>query len=182
MQDKNMILELKHVMKRFGGITASNDISISVPGGEIYGIIGPNGAGKTTLFNMITGVYDTTEGEIYFNGEKINGMSTDAIATMGMSKTKIKNIATGENAVIFNAKRADIIIGSIGIVAANSMMGELTPAMANAISESSAVKVLIPLNKCGLRVAGVAADTLPSVMDDAVRIVKDVVDSKTKRC
>ena len=71
MQDKNMILELKHVIKRFGGITASNDISISVPGGEIYGIIGPNGAGKTTLFNMITGVYDTTEGEIYFNGEKI---------------------------------------------------------------------------------------------------------------
>ena len=46
MQDKNMILELKHVIKRFGGITASNDISISVPGGEIYGIIGPNGAGK----------------------------------------------------------------------------------------------------------------------------------------
>ena len=87
MQDKNMILELKHVIKRFGGITASNDISISVPGGEIYGIIGPNGAGKTTLFNMITGVYDTTEGEIYFNGEKINGMSTDAIATMGIART-----------------------------------------------------------------------------------------------
>lgn len=87
MQDKNMILELKHVTKRFGGITASNDISISVPGGEIYGIIGPNGAGKTTLFNMITGVYDTTEGEIYFNGKKINGMSTDAIATMGIART-----------------------------------------------------------------------------------------------
>ena len=113
---------------------------------------------------------------------EIMAVGINAIATMGMSKTKIKNIATGENAVIFNAKRADIIIGSIGIVAANSMMGELTPAMANAISESSAVKVLIPLNKCGLRVAGVAADTLPSVMDDAVRIVKDVVDSKTKRC
>ena len=87
MQDKNMILELKHVTKRFGGITASNDISISVPEGGIYGIIGPNGAGKTTLFNMITGVYDTTEGEIYFNEKKINGMETDAIAAMGIART-----------------------------------------------------------------------------------------------
>lgn len=107
---------------------------------------------------------------------EIMAVGINAIATMGMGKAKVKNIATGENAVIFNAKRADIIIGSIGIVAANSMMGELTPAMANAISESQAVKVLIPLNKCGLRVAGVSLDSLPSVMDDAVRIVKDIID------
>ena len=120
--------------------------------------------------------------EEFGKDHEIMAVGINAIATMGMSKAKIKNIATGENAVIFNAKRADIIIGSIGIVAANSMMGELTPAMANAISESAAVKVHIPLNKCGLRVAGVAADTLPSVMDDAVRIVKDIVNNKTKRC
>ena len=87
MQNKDVILELKHVTKAFGGITASNDINIEVPKKAIYGIIGPNGAGKTTLFNMITGVYDTTEGEIYFNNKKINGMSTDAIASLGISRT-----------------------------------------------------------------------------------------------
>lgn len=111
---------------------------------------------------------------------EIMAVGINAMATMGMMKGKAKNIATGENAVIFNAKRADIIVGSIGIVAANSMLGELTPAMANAISESPAVKVLIPLNKCGLRVAGVTADTLPSVMDDAVRIVRSIIDKQAK--
>ncbi len=111
---------------------------------------------------------------------EIMAVGINAMATMGMMKGKAKNIATGENAVIFNAKRADIIVGSIGIVAANSMLGELTPAMANAISESPAVKVLIPLNKCGLRVAGVTADTLPSVIDDAVRIVRSIIDKQAK--
>ena len=82
---------------------------------------------------------------------EIMAVGINAMATMGMMKGGAKNIATGENAVIFNAQRADIIVGSIGIVAANSMFGELTPAMANAVSESRAVKVLIPLNKCGLR-------------------------------
>ena len=77
---------------------------------------------------------------------EIMAVGINAMATMGMMKGGAKNIATGENAVIFNAQRADIIVGSIGIVAANSMFGELTPAMANAVSESRAVKVLIPLN------------------------------------
>ena len=87
MRGKEAILELKHVSKNFGGITASDDICISVPRGYIYGIIGPNGAGKTTLFNMITGVYDTTCGEIYFNGKKINGLPTAAIAKLGIART-----------------------------------------------------------------------------------------------
>lgn len=111
---------------------------------------------------------------------EIMAVGLNAMATMGMMKGKARNVATGENAVIYNAKRADIIVGSIGIVAANSMLGELTPAMANAISESPAVKVLIPLNKCGLRVAGVTADTLPAIMDDAVRMISEIIDNKAK--
>lgn len=63
-----MLLELQHVIKRFGGVTASSDISFSVEEGQIYGIIGPNGAGKTTLFNLITGVYQVSEGDILFRG------------------------------------------------------------------------------------------------------------------
>ena len=115
---------------------------------------------------------------------EIMAVGINAMATMGMMKGGAKNIATGENAVIFNAQRADIIVGSIGIVAANSMFGELTPAMANAVSESRAVKVLIPLNKGGLRVAGVSSDTLPAVMDDAVRMVKEILYKKSadNRC
>ena len=102
-------------------------------------------------------------------------VGTNAMATMGMMKSGAKSIATGENAVIYNAKRADIIVGSIGIISANAMLGELSPAMAAAIGESDAVKILIPLNRCGLRVAGVATDSLPAMMDDAVRMVVDYI-------
>lgn len=83
MAQQEYILQLQNVVKRFGGITASNDITINVPRGSIYGIIGPNGAGKTTLFNMITGVYDTTEGKVLFEGQQVNGLPTHVIAARG---------------------------------------------------------------------------------------------------
>ena len=107
-------------------------------------------------------------------------VGTNAMATMGMMKGGAKNIATGENAVIYNAKRADVIVGSIGIVSANAMLGELSPAMSAAIGESDAVKILIPLNRCGLRVAGVATDSLPAMMDDAVRMVVDYINKNSE--
>ena len=87
MGQREIILHLEDVVKRFGGITASNHIDIQVPRNSIYGIIGPNGAGKTTLFNMITGVYDTTEGQILFQGSKINGLPTHVIAQKGIART-----------------------------------------------------------------------------------------------
>lgn len=87
MAQQKFILQLQNVVKRFGGITASNNITINVPEGSIYGIIGPNGAGKTTLFNMITGVYDCTEGTVLFEGEKINGLPTHEIAVRGVART-----------------------------------------------------------------------------------------------
>ncbi|MBR5390834.1 MAG: ABC transporter ATP-binding protein [Clostridia bacterium] len=69
--DPNVVLELSHVTKRFGGLTAVGDVSFQVKKGEIYALIGPNGAGKTTIFNLITGVYALTEGRIVFNGTVI---------------------------------------------------------------------------------------------------------------
>ncbi len=87
MGQREIILHLEDVVKCFGGITASNHIHIQVPKNSIYGIIGPNGAGKTTLFNMITGVYDTTEGQILFQGSKINGLPTHVIAQKGIART-----------------------------------------------------------------------------------------------
>ena len=66
-----IVLELSHVTKRFGGLTAVGDVSFKIKKGEIYALIGPNGAGKTTIFNLITGVYALTEGEVKFLGETV---------------------------------------------------------------------------------------------------------------
>lgn len=82
-----MLLELQHVIKRFGGVTASSDISFSVEEGQIYGIIGPNGAGKTTLFNLITGVYQVSEGDILFQGTSIEGKKPHEITALGIART-----------------------------------------------------------------------------------------------
>lgn len=68
-----MLLEMQNVVKRFGGLTAVSNMSFQVKKGEIFGVIGPNGAGKTTIFNLITGVYPVSEGNILFDGQSISG-------------------------------------------------------------------------------------------------------------
>ncbi|HZN09956.1 MAG TPA: ABC transporter ATP-binding protein [Pyrinomonadaceae bacterium] len=72
---------------RFGGLVAVNELDMNVREGEIYGLIGPNGAGKTTIFNLLTGVYTPTSGELYFNGERIDGLKPYEISRRGVSRT-----------------------------------------------------------------------------------------------
>jgi branched-chain amino acid transport system ATP-binding protein len=72
---------------RFGGLIAVNTLDMAVREGEIYGLIGPNGAGKTTIFNLLTGVYNPTDGEIYFQGKRIDGLRPYQIARLGISRT-----------------------------------------------------------------------------------------------
>ena len=72
---------------RFGGLVAVNELDMNVRHGEIYGLIGPNGAGKTTIFNLLTGVYEPTSGEIYFEGKRIDGLRSYEIARRGVSRT-----------------------------------------------------------------------------------------------
>ena len=72
---------------RFGGLVAVNSLDMAVREGEIYGLIGPNGAGKTTVFNLLTGVYEPTEGEIFFQGKRIDGLRPHQIARRGVSRT-----------------------------------------------------------------------------------------------
>ena len=81
------MLTINKLSKSFGGVHAVQDVSFTVKEGTIHSVIGPNGAGKTTLFNLITGVYTPTKGEILLNGENVAAMSPDALARRGMSRT-----------------------------------------------------------------------------------------------
>jgi branched-chain amino acid transport system ATP-binding protein len=81
------ILLAKGVTKRFGGLVAVNDVDFVIPRGGIVSMIGPNGAGKTTFFNCITAFYAVDEGEIVFDGQRLNGRTTDQIARLGISRT-----------------------------------------------------------------------------------------------
>lgn len=83
----SVILESRNVSKHFGGIKAVNHVDMKIEKGDIYGIIGPNGAGKTTFFNVCSGAIPTTEGEVFFKGEMITGMSLSQIASRGMART-----------------------------------------------------------------------------------------------
>lgn len=81
------VISLKNVTMRFGGVTALNDVTFDVNQGEILGLIGPNGAGKTTVFNVITGVYQITSGEIEFLGKAISGTKRYKITKKGIART-----------------------------------------------------------------------------------------------
>ena len=81
------LLEVTNLSKSFGGVKAVQNVSFSVDAGIIYSVIGPNGAGKTTLFNLVTGVYTPSEGEVSLDGQAIAGASPYALARMGVSRT-----------------------------------------------------------------------------------------------
>ena len=106
---------------------------------------------------------------------EIVALGTNSLATSLMLKAGADEGATGENAIIHNACRVDIILGPIGIIGANSLLGELTPLMAKAIAESPAKKVLIPMSKCNVTVAGIETKPIPNYIDDAVEIVKAMI-------
>ena len=81
------ILEVRNLTKKFGGLTANQDVSMTVEKNSITAVIGPNGAGKTTFFNMITGVYQPTSGAILLENEKINGLKPHEVSKKGISRT-----------------------------------------------------------------------------------------------
>jgi branched-chain amino acid transport system ATP-binding protein len=81
------ILELKNVTIKFGGVTALDQVNFHVNEGEICALIGPNGAGKTTVFNVVTGVYPITSGDIFFNGENLQGKKRHQVVKTGVART-----------------------------------------------------------------------------------------------
>lgn len=103
------ILSAQNVVKRFGGLTAVNNVNFTIPRNAIVSIIGPNGAGKTTFFNCITGFYKIDEGSITFDGARLDGRSSDQITRQGVARTfqnirlfsnmtAIENVMVGEEA------------------------------------------------------------------------------------
>ncbi|MCQ2962947.1 branched-chain amino acid transport system ATP-binding protein [Streptococcus equinus] len=81
------LLDVKNLTKNFGGLTAVGDVTMHLNEGELVGLIGPNGAGKTTLFNLLTGVYEPSEGSVTLDGTLLNGKKPYKIASLGLSRT-----------------------------------------------------------------------------------------------
>jgi branched-chain amino acid transport system ATP-binding protein len=81
------VLELRGVTMRFGGVVAVNELALTVTKGEIFALIGPNGAGKTTVFNVVTGVYRPTGGDVLFNGGRLNGKKRFEVTKLGVART-----------------------------------------------------------------------------------------------
>lgn len=103
---------------------------------------------------------------------EVTVVGTNAIATANMLKASARvQGATGENAVVVAARKADVIVGPVGIVMADALMGEITPAMANAVAQSNAYKVLLPVNKCNHFIVGVRDDSMSQLVQQAVQEV-----------
>ena len=81
------LLDVKNLTKNFGGLTAVGDVTMELHEGELVGLIGPNGAGKTTLFNLLTGVYEPSEGTVTLDNNLLNGKTPYKIASLGLSRT-----------------------------------------------------------------------------------------------
>lgn len=103
---------------------------------------------------------------------RITAVGTNSAATTAMRKAGADNAATGENAVIVNCRKADVIAGPVGIVIADSLLGEITPAMALAVGQSNAKRILIPINHCDNIIAGVSDLSVSKLVQNVVDEIK----------
>ena len=112
-----------------------------------------------------------------FENINITAIGTNAIATSTMLKAGAKNAATGENAVCVACRRADVIIGPVGIVIVDSLLGEITEKMAIAVGQANAVRILIPINKCDNIVVGVTNLNTKALIDDTISKLNDLINN-----
>lgn len=111
---------------------------------------------------------------------EILAIGTNSAASAAMLKGGADAAATGENALIVACRKADVIVGPIGIAIADALMGEITPAMAAAVGSSEAVRVLLPFNKCDTYIAGVGNISLSEIINDAVAKIADLSENVDK--
>jgi branched-chain amino acid transport system ATP-binding protein len=112
------ILELKNVTIKFGGVTALNEVNFHVNEGEICALIGPNGAGKTTVFNVVTGVYPVTSGDIIFGGKNLKGLKRHQVTKSGMARTFQNVRLFGDMTALENVLTATDVHKKTGLVRA----------------------------------------------------------------
>lgn len=111
----------------------------------------------------------------HFPNVNLTAVGTNAVATTSMLKAGAKNAATGENPVIVACRKADIIIGPVGIVIADSLMGEITEKMSVAVSKADAVRILIPINKCDNIIAGVPNLNTAALVEDTILKLQNII-------
>ncbi len=112
------LLELRHLTKTFGGLRAVDDVTLGVPPAHVFGLIGPNGAGKTTLFNVVSGLYAATAGDILLDGKRLTGLPQHAIAARGVARTFQNLQVFGGMTVLENVLVGCHRHGSQGVVSA----------------------------------------------------------------
>jgi branched-chain amino acid transport system ATP-binding protein len=127
------LLELKNTTIRFGGLVAVGDVSFEIGEGDLFGLIGPNGAGKTTCFNLITGVYEPTSGDILFKGKSISGKKPNEIAKIGICRTF-------QNIRLFRSLTAleNVVVGAF--LRHTSTLAEAMAMLPRAMSETSELR------------------------------------------
>ena len=110
-----------------------------------------------------------------FAGHTVTAIGTNAVAAATMLKAGAHRAASGENPVVVACRHADVIIGPIGIVIADSLLGEITPKIALAVGQASAVRILIPMNKCDNLIAGVSSRSTATVIADAIEKLRALI-------
>ena len=110
-----------------------------------------------------------------FPQAELSAVGTNSMATEQMLKAGAPRAATGENAVVVASRRADVILGPVGIVIADALMGEVTPDMAKAVGQSDAVRILLPHDKCNTMVAGVGDAGMSALIEDAMAKLRIVL-------
>ncbi len=164
------VLELKSVNKAFGGVQAVKDMTFSIEKGELAGLIGPNGPGKTTIFNLITGVYDVTNGEIEFKGKNINKLKTFQVISLGIARTFQNLRLFAASTVLENVMTAAQQHYEYGFFEAVSHLGRWRSKEAAARKESMEL-----LERVGLADrANQAAGTLPYGLQRRLEIARAI--------
>ena len=191
-----MILQVKGVTKRFGGLTAVSNVTFDLPEGQILGLIGPNGAGKTTLFNVINGVYPATEGRYFFQENEVTGLKTYQMARLGLARThqivKPLNELTVRQNVMVGAcfghedhslaeatKIADEVLGFVGLFErADQLAGSLNVAQKKRLELARALAsrpylLLLDEVLAGLNISEITAmlETIRKIRDQGVTIL-----------
>jgi len=112
------------------------------------------------------------------NDIEIIALGTNSQATSNMLRAGANDGATGENAVVWMSNKVDIIIGPMAIIAANSMMGEISPKMAEAVASSKAKKLLLPVSKCNFEIVGLNNYQLKTLFDELVKTIKKILEEE----